>query len=239
MPDIFDNDAHWSASTFDCHAVCRGDSLGKLGAPLLGNLDDTLPEREWIQTFTGRRFWPLDPRAEDIRIEDIAHALSNICRFTGHTLKFYSVAQHSVLVSRIVPPADALWGLLHDASEAYLTDIAKPVKESPAFAEYKLAEDKLARVVAEAFSLPWPMPASVKKADCVLLATERRDVMRSTDLAWNVPAEPMLRRITPWTPEAAEQAFLDRYQYLIGERFATLKSCGLIPRVDPVYMTAV
>lgn len=202
-------------------------------------MTETRPEREWIQTYTGRRFWPLDPRADDVRIEDIAHALSNICRFTGHTLKFYSVAQHSVLVSRIVPPADALWALLHDAAEAYLTDIAKPVKECPTFAAYKVAEDRLAKVVAEAFSLPWPMPASIKHADAVLLATERRDVMRSTALAWNVPAEPMETRIFATLPGVAELDFLKRYRELTNERFATLKTCGLIPRLDPVFTTAV
>src|ERR1017187_10636100 len=76
-----------------------------------------------ITTFSGIHFWPLLPNPADIRIEDIAHALSNQCRFAGHAREFYSVAEHSVRVSQLCPPEDALWGLLHDASEAYLTDV--------------------------------------------------------------------------------------------------------------------
>lgn len=71
---------------------------------------------DWIATFTGGVFFPLAPRVEDVRISDIAHALSMLCRFAGHTRGFYSVAQHSVLVSRLCSQQDALWGLLHDAS---------------------------------------------------------------------------------------------------------------------------
>lgn len=188
-------------------------------------------ERDWIQTFTGRRFWPLDPQADEVRIEDIAHALSNICRFTGHTLKFYSVGQHSVLCSYFVPPEDALWALLHDASEAYIADFARPVKYHPAFKEaYCSAEDRLQRVIAEAFSLGWPMPDSVKVADNRMLATERRDIMRSTDLAWNVNADPIALVIVPASPKEVEHGFLSRFYELQNARFAKLKSCNLLPR---------
>ncbi|MFG0247924.1 MAG: phosphohydrolase, partial [Phycisphaeraceae bacterium JB051] len=77
----------------------------------------------WIQTYTGKAFYPLreDPGIIDIR--DIAHALSLQCRFNGHCSDFYSVAQHSVHVSEVVPQAFALWGLLHDAAEAYMSDL--------------------------------------------------------------------------------------------------------------------
>jgi hypothetical protein len=85
---------------------------------------------DWIQTYSGRQFWPLDPRVEDVHLEDIAHALSNVCRYTGHVREFYSVAEHSVHVSWSCEPEDALWGLLHDASEAYLADMARPVKQN-------------------------------------------------------------------------------------------------------------
>src|SRR5579885_2784587 len=83
---------------------------------------------DWIQTYCGVAFYPLDPRPEEILIEDIAHALSMLCRFTGHVKRFYSVAQHCVYVSHRCDPKDALWGLLHDAAEAYLNDISRPVK---------------------------------------------------------------------------------------------------------------
>ena len=77
----------------------------------------------WIQTYTGRQFWPLDPRIEDIDIHDIAHALSHQCRYSGHCLRFYSVAEHSVLLSHHVAGEHMLWALLHDAWEAYLAAI--------------------------------------------------------------------------------------------------------------------
>jgi uncharacterized protein len=84
---------------------------------------------DWIQTYTGKQFWPLSPLPEDIVIEDIAHALSMQCRFGGHVRTFYSVAQHSVHVSLLVEPQYALWGLLHDAAEAYLVDLPRPIKK--------------------------------------------------------------------------------------------------------------
>jgi hypothetical protein len=90
---------------------------------------------DWIQTFTGKQFWPLDPRPDEVYIEDIAHALGNICRFNGHCLRFYSVAEHCFHVSHKVVPGLALMGLLHDAAEAYVCDVVRPVK--PYLKEYK------------------------------------------------------------------------------------------------------
>src|SRR5574342_1090607 len=94
-----------------------------------------------IITYTGRLFWPLSPRLEDINILDICHALSNQTRFTGHTREFYSVAQHSCLVSDLLPEKFKLDGLLHDASEAYLMDLARPVKELEQMTFFREAED--------------------------------------------------------------------------------------------------
>src|ERR1035441_1601867 len=96
-----------------------------------------------ITTFSGVRFWPLIPNPADIRIEDIAHALSNQCRFGGHTREFYSVAEHSVRVSQLCTPENALWGLLHDASEAYLSDVTAPITELPQLEAYRAAERSL------------------------------------------------------------------------------------------------
>src|SRR5258708_302056 len=84
----------------------------------------------WMQTYTGRAYWPADPRAEDVCIEDIAHALSLLCRYTGHCKRFYSVAEHSILISQVVPPEYAFFGLMHDAQEAYINDLARPIKPS-------------------------------------------------------------------------------------------------------------
>jgi hypothetical protein len=88
---------------------------------------------DWMQTFTGRAFYPLDPRPEDIDPVDIAHALSLICRYGGHSSRFYSVAEHCVLMSHAVAPEHALWALLHDATEAYLGDMIRPLKRSGRF----------------------------------------------------------------------------------------------------------
>src|SRR5690348_18006267 len=100
-----------------------------------------------IHTFTGRTFCPLDPKPEDIDIQDIAHALSCQCRFTGHSRKFYSVAEHCVRVSLLVSPDLQLAALLHDASEAYLSDVARPIKRLPAMAEYRRTEEALQRQI--------------------------------------------------------------------------------------------
>jgi len=172
------------------------------------------PERDPQQFITlvdGTHFWPLDARPSEIHVDVIAHALANLCRFTGHTRRFYSVAQHSVLVSLACDPADALHGLLHDASEAYLCDIARPIKHSPAMAGYREAERRLEAVIAEAFGLATTMPASVKRADEVLLATEMRDLM----LACRLHAEPLAEPIVPWFSEEARARFLARYDELV------------------------
>ena len=167
---------------------------------------------DWIQTFTGRQFWPLDPHPEEVCIEDIAHALSNICRYTGHVREFYSVADHSIRVARIVPAPDALWGLLHDASEAYICDVARPVKQYPGFGElYRQIEDRLMLCICEAFNLPAEQPASIKPADNILLHTERRDLMARPPQPWRDPHPPLPGTIFPRTPREAEQEFLELF----------------------------
>jgi uncharacterized protein len=173
-----------------------------------------------IRTFTGRTFWPLDPRAEDVEIADIAHALSNLCRYTGHTRRFYSVAQHSVLVAELVEPAHRPWGLLHDAAEAYLGDMAGTVKlaDAPLGAGYREAEARVTRAIAERFGLEWPEPPEVEAADRALLVAEFRDLMplHDGDLEWlteRYGAAPH-DEIVPWPPEHAEAAFLDTYSSL-------------------------
>ncbi|MDY0003541.1 MAG: phosphohydrolase [Polyangia bacterium] len=168
----------------------------------------------WIQTFTGKQFYPLAARVEDIDVRDIAHSLSLQSRFNGHCLRFYSVAEHSVRVSRVVPASDALWGLLHDAAEAYIGDLPRPVKANAP--EFRGIEDRLLLVVAEAFGLPWPMPEAVRLADDRLLSTEARDLMAPHPASWNLREEPLQERIEPIGWEAAEDAFLVRFEELGG-----------------------
>lgn len=181
---------------------------------------------DWIQTFSGVAFYPLDPRPHEILIGDIAHSLAMQCRFTGHVRRFYSVAEHSVRVSRVCDPADALWGLLHDASEAYLIDVAKPVKRMACMTPYRDAEERLLRTIADRFGLTWPEPASVKRADKCMLAIEARDLLPVVWPDWGEKWGPYIgdRDITitrPWSPEEAEERFLARFQELAAPVRAT------------------
>jgi uncharacterized protein len=167
----------------------------------------------WIQTASSRQFWPLDPRGEDLNIHDIAHALAHQCRFTGHTREFYSVAQHSVLAATLVPEELALDALMHDASEAYLADIAKPIKADPRFGTiYKEFEEKLMRIIAARFNFDWPLRDEVKQADAILLHGEASQLLGPQPSPWI--DEALARacpRILPWRPEIARETFLDLY----------------------------
>lgn len=176
---------------------------------------------DWMQTYTGRQFWPLDPRADEVDLDDIAHALAHQCRFAGHTAGFYSVAEHSVRVSRYLLDTTgddhlALCGLLHDASEAYLVDLPRPVKRQPEMAAYSAAEDRVMAVIAERFGLPerFDKDPRVKHADVVLLATEARDLMRRPPNAWAPMPDPLPRIIEPWSPLEAKAAFLEAFARL-------------------------
>ena len=172
-----------------------------------------------ICTYTGRIIRPLDPDPEQIDILDIAHALSNQCRYTGHTSRYYSVAQHSVLVSEITDYDDALWGLLHDGTEAYISDIARPVKNAEGFGViYREAEEKLTAAVAVRFNLPYDgvLPKSVKWADDVLLYTEMRDLMPGI-IREAIPknAEYLDMNLNEcWSPQESKWRFLKRYKEL-------------------------
>lgn len=180
----------------------------------------------WIITFSGRRFWPLHPNPDDLCIEDIAHALSNICRFTGHVSDFYSVSQHSVLASELmwsVQPTRIdlrLQALLHDASEAYLCDLARPVKHAPALKGYRLAEHTLQTMIYQKFGVPLEEPPELKQIDRELRVTERRQLFDrfpdgydggsdADDLGMTADM-----KITPWMPRVAESRFLSQFVYL-------------------------
>lgn len=169
-----------------------------------------------IRTASGRTINPLAPSAEDIHIGDIAHALSHVCRFTGHCKHFYSVAQHAVLVAMACPPEFQKWGLLHDASEAYLADLAKPVKDQcPGYEE---AEEALLKLIGEKFGLAWPIPVEVKAADQTMFLTEWRDLMPAGEdrnligLLFNVELlQPLPDKIVPWPPHVARKLFLEAF----------------------------
>ena len=168
---------------------------------------------DWIQTFSGGRFWPMDPHAEDVEIVDIAHSLSMQCRFAGHCLRFYSVAEHCVHLSRAVAPVHALWALLHDASEAYLVDVPRPVK--PYLGGYREAEALVMMAVCRRFGLDYEMPAAVHDADRRILGDERANL--SVCVAeWSEPPRPLGIDLAYWPPERAEAEFLARFEELRG-----------------------
>jgi uncharacterized protein len=178
-----------------------------------------------IRTFTGKLFNVLEPNPEDVDVRDIAHALSNQCRFTGHTNVFYSVAEHSERASHLVPEHLALCTLLHDATEAYLVDLPRPIKSASNLGViFKQMENVIWSAIARRFDLPDPLPKEVKIADAQMLRTEKRDLMNVKDDAWylntwvDADVEPLKSNIIPLAlPFQAEQAFLDRFHVLISE----------------------
>jgi len=170
----------------------------------------------WIQTHSGRRFNPLQPNPDAIVIQDIAHSLSMQCRFSGHCKDFYSVAQHSVLVSYICDSQDAFWGLMHDATEAYLIDVPRPLKRSGKFQAYLDFEKVMQEAVCRRFNMAFTEPPSVKKADTILLATEARDLMSPLHSDWQQPVEPLPFRIEAWNHHKAKDMFMKRFFELTG-----------------------
>lgn len=166
---------------------------------------------DWMQTYTGKQFWPLDPRAGEIDILDIAHSLSLQCRYAGHCQRFYSVAEHSVYVSQVIEPEFALLGLLHDAAEAYLVDVPRPVK--PFLDGYAAMETRLQEEIAYKFGLWWDhrKTEAVKRADNAVLLAEKEDLMPNSPAPWNVPGAAAGVRIMCLSPEAARGFFIKRF----------------------------
>lgn len=182
---------------------------------------DNEPERErfgdWMQTFTGRAVYPLSLRPEDIDIRDIAHSLAMQCRYAGHVRQFYSVAEHSVHVARWCRqhgPDAALEALLHDATEAYLVDVPRPVK--PFLIGYKEAETRVWAVIAERYGLA--SHSSVHEADNRILNDERCALMAPCVREWSLPdTRPLGVTIEGWLPARAEREFLALFYELYGE----------------------
>lgn len=172
-----------------------------------------------IQTIAGRYFDLTAPAIRPQDIAEIAHALSMLCRFTGHCRRFYSVAQHSVLVSRTVPRHLALVGLLHDAHEAYVGDVSAPLKVL--LPDFKTVEMRCESELARCFNLPFPYPQAIKDAERIVGATERRDLMPADDGVntneWREylrGALPLPKRIRPIGPGPAKNQFLQRFAEL-------------------------
>lgn len=171
-----------------------------------------------MQTYNGRAFYPLDPRTEDVDPIDIAHALGMICRYGGHSREFYSVAEHCVLMSHAVPEADALWALLHDAAEAYVIDLPRPLKY--ALPDYRAIEDRVMGAVCERFDLGGPCPPAVKAADLRILRDERDVLMGRPPMPWVSieQVQPLGVSIECWPPPRASSEYLMRLGELMEYR---------------------
>jgi hypothetical protein len=178
-------------------------------------------DRVWIQTATGKQFFPLAPRVEDIEVFDIASGLANQCRFSGQTREFYSIAEHSVRVSMLmqshgIGPAAALVGLLHDAAEAYLVDMPQPVKY--AVQGYREAEERVQAAIFERFGIVEAYETNrhlVKSCDRIMLATEKRDLMPEPPAPWIDLPEPHPVPVEAWEPKLARRRFLERFYAVI------------------------
>jgi uncharacterized protein len=183
-----------------------------------------------IQVFTGRLFDPLDPDPASIHIEDIAHGLARQIRFLGQG-RDYTVAEHSVHVSRACDPGDALEGLFHDSPEAYIGDWPTPLKSSPLGEGFRAAEEKLMAAICIRFGLNTEKPVSVSRADKAMLERERKLVFvnssAETEAQWELWREaipemddsdlPDYCQPQWWPAEIAERIFLDRFLQLGGK----------------------
>lgn len=191
-----------------------------------GDYSPTLEVRKdrgsWMQTYTGKAFYAMDARAEDIDIADIAHSLSLQCRYNGHVDRFYSVAEHCVLLAELFPddPNMALWALLHDAAEAYIGDMVRPLKKHmPTFMEI---DDHITSLVAQRFELVGTViPPEVHHVDSQILHNEREALMARVQppQPWDVPGGPIPGvEIIGHSPEVIEEAYLTTFARLIAKR---------------------
>jgi hypothetical protein len=169
----------------------------------------------WIELITGSRFYFNKPMYD---VGAIAHSLSHICRFTGHSRKFYSVAEHSVLVSRIMEDqglGDPMEGLLHDGVESVLADVARPIKSL--LKDYKALEAALDSAMRKQFALPEAMTEGCKRADSIALLIEARELMPNKGENFEgMPDDVVLAArkatymVAAWTPENARERFMTR-----------------------------
>lgn len=187
-------------------------------------MTDSWHRGDWMQTNSGLRYYPQDPRSVDINPDDIAHALGMLCRYGGHVDRFYSVAEHCVLMSYFVPPQFALWALLHDATEAYCVDVPRPVKRY--LTDYADIENRVWGAIALRFGLISEgdlipaLPAEVKEADNRILLDERTALMKNAEVgAWAMDGmEPLGCHIFGWNPTTAARMYRLRLDTLLAAR---------------------
>lgn len=172
---------------------------------------------DWTQTYMGVQFWPLDPRPHEILLEDIAHSLAKICRYNGHSIDHYSVAEHSVLVSQHVRPEHRLQALMHDAPEAYLGDVIRPVKKY--LKDFGEHENRLLFLMGPKFWFNAKLHENVHHVDDSILADEKGVLFRH-DLPWFLPQPPLgiADDIKCLTAKQAKRLFLKTYYELTGKK---------------------
>ena len=187
------------------------------------NYNDPTRKGGSIQTYTGTIFYPLDPRMEDIEIEDVAHGLSHKARFTGHTRKLYTTCEHAVRVCNHLAMCGAslmeqFVGLHHDDTDAYLPDVPTPLKVLPEFQWFRDLEHHLQDMCFKKFGCVVGDYSVIKNSDIVLLLTEKRDLMPTKNGNWQhkytqkpIP-EPYF--IEPWEPTYAKQMYLHMHNTL-------------------------
>lgn len=168
----------------------------------------------FLQTYSGAPFYPLAADPVDVSIIDIAHALSMLCRYNGHVRRFYSVAEHCVLLSHTVSPEHARWALLHDAAEAYIGDMVWPLKEEiPA---YKQVESDIMDAICERFGLDPDQPAEVTEHDRRIVIDEADSLMAPAQIPWPalVGFAPLGVKVEGWSPTRAEAEYTSRFREL-------------------------
>lgn len=177
-------------------------------------------EDGWLETYTGLQFRFNEPTADMISIDDIAHALSLLCRYNGHVKRFYSVAEHCTLMAywmrdRGFPKDQVFTALMHDCAEAYIGDMARPVKVT--MPRFKELEGRIEQAAAEKFPMMvYPFPKIIKELDSRILNDERTQVMNPSDNVWGTDdLEPLGVTCRFWSPEEAKNRFLGMYISLV------------------------
>lgn len=179
-------------------------------------LNDSQRKGDWISTFSGVQWYPIDPKPEDVVIEDIAHALSMLCRYNGHCEYFYSVAEHCWHLSYAVPKPYQLEALLHDAAEAYTSDIPRPLKHSPELKKFRGIEELNAKAIFTAFGLNFHESEVVKEYDKQIIKNEGEALLPNSTWYDSLDGIPNLT-IMGYTPPTMKQLYLKRFYELKNE----------------------
>lgn len=173
----------------------------------------------WIETFSGKQISYVEPDVNQICIEDISHALAHICRFNGHSVRMYSVAEHCCLMADYAASTgkyhsyEVIEVLMHDAAEAYITDIPRPLKLL--LPDFKLIEERLEIKIAKRFNMLYPRDPYIKELDNRILLDEREQVMNKSQHHWNLigATEPLGVEVRFWTPYQAKLEFMNRFEH--------------------------